>query len=137
MRPIAARRLVSAEKRQRSHRAPLISTNASVEAEIFNVDWLTASLIALGILALVVVGFFAVFRGKGKFRLQSPFGSASAEGENSEVVAPGIKIGKVDAGKKVRIKSTSHGGVDVGGIKAEGGVQVSHTPAPPNEAPRK
>ena len=43
----------------------------------------TAILIALGIMALVVLAFFAVFRQRGKFAIKTKLGEVSAEGENA------------------------------------------------------
>ena len=46
-------------------------------------DKTTAILVALGIAALVILAFFAVFRHRGKFKIKGPLVEFSAEGENS------------------------------------------------------
>jgi hypothetical protein len=43
-------------------------------------DTTTALVIGLSILALVVIAFFAVFRGKGKFKIKTKLREATAEG---------------------------------------------------------
>lgn len=93
-------------------------------------DLTTASLIGLGILALLVIAFFAVFRGKGKFTIKSRLGEATAQGENPTTVASGVKIGKAEAGETLRAQSTSAGGVDVGEAKARN-IDLSHTAGQP------
>ena len=52
-------------------------------------DKTTAILIALGIAAIVVLAFFAVFRYRGKFTIKTKLVEVSAEGENAPpAVAP-------------------------------------------------
>lgn len=87
----------------------------------------TALVIALGILALVVVAFFAVFRGKGKFSIKSKLGEASAEGENPTVVAAGVKIGSARAGETLRAHSSAVGGVELGQAEAKN-IDATHAP---------
>lgn len=99
-------------------------------------DLTTATLIGLGILALLVIAFFAVFRGKGKFHIKTRFGEAKAEGENPPpptAVAAGVKIKDADAGRGVHAHSASEGGVDLEKVKAKGDIEATHTPgsAPP------
>ena len=94
-------------------------------------DPTTASLIALGIFALVILAFFAVFRGRGKFRLKTKFGEARAEGENPPpptTVAAGVKIKDADAGRDLTAHSSGAGGVDLEKVKAKGGITATHTP---------
>ncbi|HYR57542.1 MAG TPA: hypothetical protein VEO95_02885 [Chthoniobacteraceae bacterium] len=97
----------------------------------------TEALIGLGILSLLVMAFFAVFRGKGKFQLDTKFGKLKAEGENPPppgAVAAGVKIKDAGAGKDVRAHSTSSGGVDFEKVKAKGGIEATHMPG---ESPPK
>jgi hypothetical protein len=96
-------------------------------------DWTTASLIGLGIIALVIVGFFVVFRGKGKFSLKTRFGEATAEGENPvppSAIPSGVKIKEAEAGRDVRA-SSSQGGLDMEKIKAKRDIEVSHSTTDP------
>ena len=94
-------------------------------------DPTTAALIALGFCALVILAFFAVFRGRGKFSLKTIFGKVSAEGENPPppaAVAAGVKIKDADAGRNVVAHSAGAGGVDLEKVKAKGGITATHTP---------
>ncbi len=85
--------------------------------------------LGLGILALLLLSFFAVFRGKGKFTVKTKLGEASAEGENpppATTVAKGVKVsGK--AGRDIRAHSTGEGGVDVA-AEAGGNIHATHKP---------
>ena len=75
----------------------------------------TAMLVGLGILALVVIAFFAVFRGKGKFSIKTKLGEAKAEGENPPLptaVPAGVKGRGAQAGEELRARSPGPGGVD-------------------------
>jgi len=100
-------------------------------------DASATALITVAILALVAVGFFAVFRGKGKMHLKGPGGvSLKAEGENPtppSSVPAGVKIKDAEAGRDLRAHSTGPGGVDLEKVKAKGGIDASHSPgsAPP------
>ncbi len=94
-------------------------------------DSTIATLIGLGILALLVIAFFAVFRGKGKFHIKTRFGEAKAEGENPPpptAVAAGVKIKDADAGRNIRAHGTGEGGVDLEKVKAKGDIEATHTP---------
>ena len=100
-------------------------------------DTLKASLIGAGILAVPVIGFFLVFRGKGKFSFKTKFGEVKAEGENPpppKAVAGGVKIKDADAGRNLIAHSTSDGGVDLEKVKAKGDIKATHTPG---ESPPK
>jgi hypothetical protein len=99
-------------------------------------DTTTATLIGLGILALVVIAFFAVFRGKGKFRIKTILGEATAEGENENpalptTVAAGVKISGAQAGRDIQAHSTSAGGVDAENAKAGRNIDATHSPGGP------
>ena len=100
-------------------------------------DTTTAALIGLGILVLAIIAFFAVFRGKGKFSIDTKFGKVKAEGQNPSppsAVASGVKIRDVDAGQNVVGHSSSAaGGVDIEKAKAKTGtVKGTHTPGEPS-----
>ena len=93
----------------------------------------TVILIGLPVLALAVIAFFAVFRGKGKFHIKTPLGEASAEGESpppSTAVAAGVRIKDADAGGILRAHSTGSGGVDLEKVKA-GVIDASSSPGVP------
>lgn len=88
-------------------------------------DKTTALLTALGILALLAIAFFAVFRGKGKLRVKSPLGSLNAEGENpppATMVPGGVKIRDAEAGGNLQAESRGPGGVDLEKVKAKGDI---------------
>lgn len=90
-----------------------------------------ATLIGLIVLALVVIAFFAVFRGKGKFKIKTKLGEASAEGENPQpptAVPEGVKVKGADTGGKFTAHSGGSGGVDVENVKAVGDFSATHTP---------
>ena len=100
-------------------------------------DTTTAALIGLGILVLAIIAFFAVFRGKGKFSIDTKFGAVKAEGQNPpppSAVASGVKIKDADAGRNVIGHSSSvAGGVEIEKAKAETGtVKGTHTPGEPS-----
>jgi hypothetical protein len=95
-------------------------------------DHNTTLLIAVGILALLVIAFFAVFRGKGKFSLKTKLGEVKAEGENPPPptsVAPGVHIKDAEAGRDIRAHSSGSGGVDLEKVKAhDGTIEATHAP---------
>lgn len=91
-------------------------------------DKTTAVLIGLGILALLAIAFFAVFRGKGKLSVKSPLGSLKAEGENPPppaTVPGGVKIKDAEAGRNIRAQSQGAGGVDLEKVKAKGDITAT------------
>lgn len=92
------------------------------------------TLLALGIVALVIVIFFSVFRGRGKFKIKTKFGEASAEGENPPPpakVAAGVSIDGAEAGRNLTAHSASEGGVGLKGVKAKGDLSATHEPGAP------
>ena len=94
-------------------------------------DKLTASLVALGIVALLLIAFFAVFRGKGKFSVKTGLVTVKAEGENPlppKNVASGVKITGAEAGRDMTAISTGEGGVEMDKVKAKGNIDARHTP---------
>ena len=95
----------------------------------------TIALIALGILALVAIAFFAVFRGKGNIQMKGPGGvSLKAEGENPPppaAVPAGVKIKDAEAGRDLCAHSTGPGGVDLEKVKAKGDIDATSTPGNP------
>jgi hypothetical protein len=88
-------------------------------------------LIALGILALLIVCFFLVFRGQGKFKIKTKLGEANAEGENppppAKVVA-GVSLKGAEAGRNLTAESMSEGGVGLEAVKAGGDLKATHKP---------
>lgn len=97
-------------------------------------DTTTATLIGLGIFALVVIAFFTVFRGKGKFRIKTILGEATGEGENPSppsAVASGVKISGAQAGRDIYAHSSGAGGVDAENAKAGGNIDATHSPGSP------
>jgi hypothetical protein len=91
-------------------------------------DKTTALLIGLGILALLAIAFFAVFRGKGKLSVKSPLGNLNAEGKNPPLpamVPGGVKIKDAEAGRNIRAQSQGAGGVDLEKVKAKGDITAT------------
>src|SRR4051812_47720337 len=102
-------------------------------------DTTTAALIGLGVLVLAIIAFFAVFRGKGRFSIDTKFGKVKAEGENPpppSAIASGVRMHDIDADRDVVGHSSSlAGGVDIEKAKAtKGSVKGTHTPG---ESPPK
>ncbi len=87
--------------------------------------------IGLGIFALLIIAFFAVFRGKGKFTLKTRLGQVRAEGENPANVAAGVRIKDAEAVKGIHAHSASEGGVDLEKVKAKEGISATHIPGQP------
>ena len=105
----------------------------TAEVEGF-MDASTAGVVGLCVLVLAVIGFFAVFRGKGRFTIRGPLGEATAEGENPpppSAVAAGVKVKHARAGGAVVAHSTSGGGVEVEGVTADAGIEATHAPGDP------
>lgn len=95
-------------------------------------DTKTISLIALGILALVVIAFFAVFRGRGTVQLKGLGVDLNAKGENPPppaAVPAGVKIKDTEAGRDLIAHSTGPGGVDLEKVKAKGDIEAKSTQA--------
>lgn len=81
------------------------------------------------LLVLLAIAFFAVFRGKGKIRVETPFGRLEADGENSQppgAMPAGVKVSG-QAGGDIRARSTSEGGVEVN-ASAGGSIEATHQP---------
>ena len=95
-------------------------------------DAKSAMLIALGILAIVFIVFFLIFRSKGKGKIKGPWGMGiEVEGSNEPVSKPGVKIKGAEAGGNVRATDATGRGVDIEDIKAEGDIDVSSSPGAP------
>lgn len=95
-------------------------------------DTNTVYLVALAAVVLVVIGFFALLRGRGRVHVKTPFGSVSAEGQNPSppaAVPAGVKVSG-EAGGDVRAHSTGSGGVEAS-VKAGGNIEATHEPGPP------
>jgi hypothetical protein len=98
------------------------------------VDTTTATLIGLCILALIVIAFFTVFRGRGKVQIDTKFGKLKAEGENpppATTIPAGVKVKDTTAGGSLIAHSSSEGGVDAEGAKAKGEIRATHSPGDP------
>jgi hypothetical protein len=95
-------------------------------------DKTTAALIGLGILALVFIAFFAVFRNKGKGKIKGPFGMGlEVEGSNEPASQSGVKIKDANAGENVRAKDSTGRGVDLEKIKAKGDIEATSSSGDP------
>ena len=100
-------------------------------------DKTTAALIALGILALVFIAFFAVFRSKGKGKIKGPFGtSLEVEGANEPAAQPGVRVKDAQAGGNIRAQDSAGHGVDAEKLKAKGDIDLS-TSGPGGTPPPK
>lgn len=101
-----------------------------------NTSWLV--LIGVCVLALVIIAFFAVFRGRGKFRIKSILGEATAEGENlarSEPVAKGVSIKNASAGGDISAHSETAGGIDLQNVTTRKNITAEHLSSDPPPKP--
>src|SRR5258705_287900 len=100
-------------------------------------DKATAIVIVMGILALVFVGFFAVFRSKGKGKIKGPFGTGlEVEGANDPPPATGVRIKDAEAGGSVRADNKGTGGVDLEKVKATGDITATNAPGQEQPPPK-
>jgi len=98
-------------------------------------DKTTALVIVLGILALVFVAFFAVFRSKGKGKIKGPWGTGlEVEGSNE---TQRTRVRDVDAGRNVRVTETGGRGVDASKLKAGEDVDISSSSSGGASPPKK
>jgi hypothetical protein len=85
-------------------------------------DKTTATIVVLGILALVFIAFFAVFRKSGKGKIKGPFGTGlEVEGSNE---AQQTQIKEVEAGGNIHINEAGGRGVEAYKLKAGGDVVI-------------
>jgi hypothetical protein len=95
-------------------------------------DKTTATLIGLGIIALVFVAFFAVFRSKGKGKIKAPFGlGMEVEGRNESTSQPGVAVKHAQAGKNIRMSDATGKGAVGEKLKAGGDIDVSSSSESP------
>ena len=97
-------------------------------------DTTTQILLAFGIIALVALAFFAVFRGRGKLDLKGPGVRLKAEGENPPppaAIPAGVNVEKAKAGRDLLAHSASEGGVSAQGAEAKGSLKATHQPGEP------
>ena len=85
----------------------------------------------VGILAGVLIVFFLVFRGRGKFKAKGGGVEVSAEGEAPNAVPAGVNVNKAQAGGDIIAHSGSAGGVSAQEAKAKGEVRATHVPGAP------
>jgi hypothetical protein len=98
-------------------------------------DKTTAVVVVLGIIALVFVGFFAVFRKWGRGKIKGPWGTG-LEVEGSNEPQP-TRIKDVEAGGNVRVSETGGRGVDASKLKAGGDVEISSSSSGGMSPPKK
>jgi hypothetical protein len=92
-------------------------------------DKTTAVLISLGILALVFIAFFAVFRTRGKGRIKGPFGMGiEVEGSNESQAKPGVAVKDAQAAGNIRVRDTTGQGVVAEKLKAGGDIDLTNSP---------
>ena len=80
-------------------------------------------LLALAFLIVVVIAFFAVFRKKGKFEIETPLGKVTAEGSNEP--RSEIQIENARAGRDIVAGAGSTDNVSVKGVEAGRDVRVT------------
>jgi hypothetical protein len=96
----------------------------------------TATIICLGILALAFLGFFAVFRKKGKGKIKGPFGmGVEVEGSNEHASRPGVQLKDAQAGGGIRATDNTGQGVVAEKLKAGLDIEISNSggDAPPKK----
>ena len=99
-------------------------------------DKTTAILIALGILAIAFVAFFAVFRKQGQGKIKGPFGMGiEVKGSNESQAKPGVSIEDAQAKGNIRAKDETGQGVAAKKLKAGGDIEVTNSPG--NSPPKK
>ena len=99
-------------------------------------DKTTATVIALGILALAFIAFFAVFRNRGQGKIKGPFGiGLDVKGSNEPVVKSGVTLEDAQAGGSIRAKDGTGQGVTAKKLKAGGEIEVTNSPgnSPPKQ----
>ena len=95
-------------------------------------DKTTAMIIGLGILALALVAFFAVFRNKGKGKIKGPFGMGlEVEGSNETTTQPGVSVKDAQAGRNIRANDATGKGAVAQKLKAGGDIDISSSSGPP------
>lgn len=98
-------------------------------------DKTTAIVVVIGILALVFVAFFAVFRSRGKGKLKGPWAMGlDVEGSNEPQQT---RVKNVAAGGNVRVAETGGRGVDASKLKAGGDVEISSSSSGGTSPPKK
>ena len=98
-------------------------------------DKTTAIVVVLGILALVFVAFFAVFRKRGKGKIKGPWGMGlDVEGSNE---SQPTRVKDVEAGGNVRVNESGGRGVDASKLKAQGDVEISSSASGGTSPPKK
>jgi hypothetical protein len=92
-------------------------------------DKTIATVIVMGILALVFVAFFVVFRGKGKGKIKGLFGTGiEVEGANDPRPATGVRIKDAQAGGNILADNKGAGGVDLEKVKAARDITARNSP---------
>ena len=95
-------------------------------------DKTTAVLIGLGILALVFIAFFAVFRNKGKGKIKGPWGMGiEVEGSNQNTPQPGVDVKDAQAGGNIRVSDATGEGAVAQKLKADRDIEISSSPGAP------
>jgi hypothetical protein len=92
-------------------------------------DKTTAILIALGILALAFIAFFAVFRKQGKGKIKGPFGMGmEVEGSNESQTKSGVTVEDARAKGCIRANDGTGQGVAAKKLKAGGDIELTNSP---------
>jgi hypothetical protein len=101
-------------------------------------DKTTAIIIALGILALVFIAFFAVFRSRGKGKIKGPFSTGiEVEGANEPESPVGVRVKDARAGGNLRAQDATGRGVDAEKVRAEGDIELGSTGGGAAAPPKK
>lgn len=81
----------------------------------------TVLIIVVCVLSLLIIAFFALFRGKGKFSIKTKLVEVTAEGTNPPAptsVAGGVRIEDAYSGRVIHAESAGPGGVNLKKVKA-------------------
>ena len=101
-------------------------------------DKITAIVIVMGIVGLVFVAFFAVFRNKGKGKIKGPFGiGVQVEGSNYPPRTTGVKVedAKSRVGSLIAKDNTGRG-AEVTKVEVHRDIRVTSSPPAEGAGPK-
>lgn len=93
--------------------------------------------IGLSILAVVIIAFFLILRGKGKIWIKTLLGEMRVEGDNTQLPQSNSSIVRVKdakAGRDLTVHSAGKAEIDIQQVTSKRDINVSQTPGVP---PRK
>lgn len=97
-------------------------------------DPTTAKIVAAIVLAVLLVVFIVRYGGRGKIRIRTLLGEASAEGEHQSPThrLSGVKVKDAAAGRDLMADSRATGGVELDKVTAKRDLTAKHTPESPS-----